>query len=1588
MKHALRNLAAMLAATATLCMGLAAPAYADEADGTQQQAQAGQAAVQADPSPQSQADTRPRGTGDPTAPDVSIHDMLDSDAAYISRLKLTGMVTGTAPYDADDARGDDSGPGNMVVRSFDTVTYNYDYTITPDDTMAYYRRARVGFRFELPYPKSMVTFDPDSMGWSDTTKGYEPKTTTETINGVETQVFTCYRLLEPTSSSPMTVPGTSSINLAVKVAGAPNGYKFHPTVKAWAQPNDRRHRTARDTPADVTVSAKMGLNLSVDNLSRRSQGRFDFSADGTAVNHEKGKVRGLAYGFTMNLTTRNHDLSKGLKGLEMPQGPISFDVKLSNVFNDEGSAERHPAERKWQPLLWNWGPASAGQRTMRYSTRNAYDWDYLGTPYIRQSQQPWTIIQTMGTTGVTLHVTVNDWMDDPLQFAKRNWNGPVSDRGCSGIWMDGGCNAWQVGALSTQLFNIILPTYEGDTSVAKYYGGRDQTLNLAVSDANLNAASPTGDRLPAAADNSNQTATNDDRLASTGVVRSPGGFIQRIYYTSCDGDSTGACQSGMDGLDWTHDWMDSTDSGLQGQVANIGMQPTFQQPVSGLPVGVMGLAKIDPTVMQFTPQHMKHSFWHFWTGNVGRDTPPPTIYYATKKDGSAWASDDEQRRAGIGDLDYWNSMGEAKKHGTIVAALFVSNDAAASGYNTARLDYFARFNAKVRDDAPLGAVGQITGVTVAWKRSDVEKLAGLDPETASDKAWTDWAARQDFLRLFRDGTRPSLYYDGSNYEKAVYDENGYAGGGTGSNNRGDSLLIVGEKPRIGIAISQTAASGGTKSIYDLDKEQRTADWRVGLNATTGRNGSGGDYTTDLYATVTLPKGLAYVSGSSHLDGTYTEHTPEQGTVSGGTRMEPQATANADGTTTLKWTVNGVRADGSTRNLRFSTTIGDAADPDHDARNNDSYTVTASVTSKRNKAKPDKDAGTIASATIKVSRTHASALATRANPLLNDIASPLGFSNMLANPGNDAKPDPYAVDIMPYTGPGSPSKYEGSYTLTGLKATGANGASPAGTAFWFTTDTRYRTMDAAKITRRQVESWHKAVFDPATGVVAIPAGYGRPVAWGFTAPSLPANARYDFTMTLTPAGNKSGSAYVNRWADGDNKVDAVTQAVEREASGIAWYDYAHDGIRQTTDMLLPGVHVTLTDADGRTVRSLNGGDLATTTGRDGSWKLSGIPAGAGYRLRFTPADHTDWRKLAVTVKDAKDASEANDSDTDPETDANGLTAGVVALRDFPAVKDMAGVLYSDSNEDHGLAGRLGPETPVSLTASKSLAGRPGNKWLDGESYTANITAVGKAPADALPKTVTFTDSKPVTLNVKPDSFTLPGTYRYEVRESKGTRGGVTYDTSVWTVTVTVTDDPATLRRHITATAATGGKTGTAIVFRSTYTPAGISVTLNASKKLIGPGSQDVKLVAGRYTFQLKDADGNLLQSATNKADGSITFQPIRFTAGDLDGGQSASRDYLIVEKDTCGPDCKADATVHRAHVTVTDDDDGRLAATVSYDGKTDAPVFRNTVTPLTTLPLTGGRLDDPMPIAYALLLAGMLAMGTAIHSRRRHGAHCA
>lgn len=318
MKPGLRKIAALILASATLFGGgalSASTAYADDTTldtSTQLQAEPDtQTTMGGDVSEttpdtgsdndagadtQNQSDdAEPQSDAGQAAPDVTIHDMLDTDTASVSKLKLTGWTTGTAPFDKDNERGDDSGSTNNIVRSFDTVTYDYDYTITPDSTMDYYKRTRVGFRFELPHPSDKVAFATDQMQWVDRTPGYEPKLTTETINGVSTQVYTCYRLLEPTSQTPTVNPGTSAISLAVAVKAAPHGYRFHPTVKAWTAwdktnpTNTGTHKQAESTPPDVAVSAKLNLNVTLKTYTVGG-GVYDFgTGDASAPNKSLGK---------------------------------------------------------------------------------------------------------------------------------------------------------------------------------------------------------------------------------------------------------------------------------------------------------------------------------------------------------------------------------------------------------------------------------------------------------------------------------------------------------------------------------------------------------------------------------------------------------------------------------------------------------------------------------------------------------------------------------------------------------------------------------------------------------------------------------------------------------------------------------------------------------------------------------------------------------------------------------------------------------------------------------------------------------------------------------------------------------------------------------------------------------------------------------------------------------------------------------------------------------------------------------------------------------------------------------------------------
>lgn len=1493
------------------------------------------------------AQSAPQADTGQAAPDVTIHDMLDTDSAAVSRLRLTDRITGTAPFDKDNERGDDKDENNDIVRSYDTVTYDYEYTLTPDSTMDYYRRTRVGFRFELPYPKDKVTFDAEKMGWVDHTPGYEPKLTTETINGTVTQVYTCYRLLEPTSQSPTVNPGTGSIGLSVAVKGAPHGYRFHPTVKAWpawdaSNPtNTGTHKRAEDTPKDVTVSAKLSLNVRMVNYGNVDRGVFDFSSGAAnASNRTEGKVTGLGLGIALVTEMRWPDRTKGLKGLEAPSGRITYRLRLSNQYSDDAkTGTKHPMERRWQPLLYDYGHIDnedskygrtfAWMGDLRYQAPGVAD---RADGNDRVARGNTTITTTTGGQGTVVTVSFDGY--DTSAFPIHNKLNGTHNK-CSTDYMTSDCSTMQVGAIHTDVLQFVTPTSRDGRTVAQYYGNVDQTANITMDDMGLTATGVSGDRLATAEDNSNQAATGDDHAGSATTVRISGTYSTRIRYTHWSNEKS--WNDAGTSCDWTQpDYGNGSDSLIQGSKLRlqIGHNIIIQSEGDAEVMG-MGLVKFDPNSIEpvdDTPDSQPTIPMYVWTWGARAAKRGNAIpyWYAVKKDGTNWKDYREQRDTKISGLDYYPTLNEAKRHGTIVGMLFEDHntvDPTGTSFNRTFTPLVA-LPARILDTARIGTVTPIVADTAYWTRNSLARTANLNAD-ASNTQWQQWSdSLATRLPEYANSVKPDLTYSGDTYRPATFDENGvYQGGDTADTLKGDSLYIAGETPHIAKQVAQTNEAGNVKTVYDLDKEQRTVDWKLTATADTSTTTDGGQYTTDYIITDTLPKGLTYVDGSMTVGGQYTQHTPDKGTVTGGTPVTPTIVVNKNGTTTMTIRVNGARADSGTQTvIHYSTTIGDASDPDHDVRNNDSFTNHATIQSKRNMAPPLAPKAQIADMTVRVSRTRATALATRADPLLNDINRPLGFRNMLGNFSKDEKTDPYAVDVMPYTGLNQ-SNYHGDYTLAGLTVKAGAGASMNGVKVYFTTDQKWRNVDATKITREQVQQWTEATVNATTGKVTIPDGYSKPVAWAFTSPSLPANARYDFSLSIKPTGNKAADSYVNRWADGDNKVDAVTQVVERKVNGVAWFDTNHDGIRQDSDRLLADVTVTLVDGNGRTVTSVDGKPCTATTDRNGHYEIGSIPAGSGFKLRFTPKTGTAWHGQNVTVKNSKDASEATDSDSDREDDSHGnMVAGVITLKPFPALDEMTSAVYEDPNEDHGMSGTLMPATPATFKAVKVLDGRPNGAWTDRDRYVADITALDGAPANAVPSTITFADNRTQTVKINSNAFPTDGVYRYQVRERKGDNAGVTYDSRTWILTVTVTDDLTTFTRRITANTTCDGVQSDAIQFTNTYAPKDVTVSLTARKTFDNADASHAKLTD--FQFQLFDnerAVGVPVQTVNADRNGDVRFQPLTFTASQLKGNKSKTFTYTVREIRQSADGVNYDSHMGMWQITVTDDLTGQLKA---------------------------------------------------------------
>lgn len=377
--------------------------------------------------------------------------------------------------------------------------------------------------------------------------------------------------------------------------------------------------------------------------------------------------------------------------------------------------------------------------------------------------------------------------------------------------------------------------------------------------------------------------------------------------------------------------------------------------------------------------------------------------------------------------------------------------------------------------------------------------------------------------------------------------------------------------------------------------------------------------------------------------------------------------------------------------------------------------------------------------------------------------------------------------------------------------------------------------------------------------------------------------------------------------------------------------------------------------------------------------------------------------ANKVAGAEDADQASAQSDEPAT-----RAGVARSHIFTYKVTESGSADGVTNDtetktvkfevtDHGdgklTVQRVGGDPAAAFTFTNTYSVQPVDSSVtDQVTVTKNLTGrdmkAGEFEFQLLEGTnvvATGTNDASGKVALSPITYTKPGTYNYTLCEVGGgsQKAGVQYDGSTFAVTTTVTDNG----KGTLSVAHKVDNDANTVGFTNSYAPAATSVTLGASKVLNGKS-----LDAEEFTFVLTDEGGKQV-TATNDANGMVVLPAIQY-------GEAGKYQYTIAEVEGDESDVTYDESKYAVTVTVEDNGEGSLVATVAYEGG-NAPVFTNTYN-APEAPASPG--DGPASVVealvsgsaktgdYLLVIAGVAAAvaaaaaAVAVVSRRKKGKH--
>lgn len=257
-----------------------------------------------------------------------------------------------------------------------------------------------------------------------------------------------------------------------------------------------------------------------------------------------------------------------------------------------------------------------------------------------------------------------------------------------------------------------------------------------------------------------------------------------------------------------------------------------------------------------------------------------------------------------------------------------------------------------------------------------------------------------------------------------------------------------------------------------------------------------------------------------------------------------------------------------------------------------------------------------------------------------------------------------------------------------------------------------------------------------------------------------------------------------------------------------------------------------------------------------------------------------------------------------------------------------------------------QASIDVNGSKVLAAQEGANAPDitgkftftiqgseGAPMPENTTAINDAAGNVDFGSITYTMENTFgTSDVQTMSETRSKTFTYTVTES-GSVAGVVNDQTSKTFTVTVTDNG-----DGTLTATANPATGAFFTFTNTYQvedlTASISDQISLNKTLDGRD-----LVEGEFAFQMTDAQGNVVSTGSNGANGNVVMSGITFT-------QPGVYNYTLSEVNNGLGGVSYDSAAYQVTATVSDQGNGTMAvewAVLDGDGNqvTNGVSFQNT-----------------------------------------------